>query len=158
MSITEREIEPHIREGIEGSAEEGAELVRVAGDDGPGKVVEAIHAFVSRPPGGEGVDNWTDRALPLGSLWGRQMVRQFGWEWAGVVFHDRGDSKAVGVFSKDRSLAIYPWHFVYGCLENGVPSTILLAFNMLLAGAVPAQEPGAYVNVMDHVRHVVPPG
>jgi len=158
MRVSERGIEPHILEGIEGSAAEGAELVGVSADDPPERVVEAIDAFVSKPPGGAGVDNWTDRALPIGSLWGRQLVRRFGWEWSAVVFHGEGDSKAVGVFSKDRSLAVYPWHFVFGCLENGAPVTILLAFRMLAAGAVPAQTPGGFVNVMERVRHIVPPG
>jgi len=159
MRISEYSVEPHILEGIDGSAVEGASLVGVASDDPPPKIVTAINTFVSKPPRGlpGRVDNWTDRALPLGSLWGQQLVRQFGWEWSGVVFHDHGDTKAIGVFTRDRSLAIYPWHFVFGCLENNATVTILLSFNMLLAGRIPAQGRGEYVNVMDHVHHIVPP-
>lgn len=159
MSISEDSIAPHILEGIEGSAVEGASLAGVAIDDPPVKIIAAINAFVSTPPRGSSgpVDNWTDRALPLGSLWGRQLAHQFGWEWSAVVFHDRGDAKAIGVSNGDRSLIIYPWHFVLGCLENKAPVTILLSFNMLLAGKIPAQKSGGYVNVMDHVGHVVPP-
>jgi hypothetical protein len=159
MSLFDYTVEPHILEGIDGSAVEGASLAGVATDDPPLKIVTAINAFVSKPPRGSSgrVDNWTDRALPLGSLWGQQLVRQFGWEWSGVVFHDRGDTKAIGVLTKDRSLAIYPWHFVFGCLENNAPVTILLSFNMLLANKIPAQNKGEYVNLMDHVHHVIPP-
>lgn len=159
MSISEYTIEPHILAGIDGSAVEGASLTGIAVDDPPLKIVTALNTFVSKPPGRSSgrVDNWTDLALPLGSLWGQQIVRQFGWEWSSVVFHDRGDSKAIGVLSKDRSLAIYPWHFVFGCLENNATVTILLSYNMLLAGKVPAQEQGRYVNLMDHVHHIVPP-
>jgi hypothetical protein len=159
MSISEYSVEPHILDGIEGSADEGASLAGVAIEDPPLKIVTAINKFVSKPPKGPSgrVDNWTDRALPLGSLWGQQLVRQFGWEWSGVVFHDRSDTKAIGVFPKDRSLAIYPWHFVFGCRENNAAVTILLAFNMILAERIPAQDKGEYVNVMDHVHHIVPP-
>jgi hypothetical protein len=159
MIISDYSVEPHILEGIDGSAAEGASLAGAATDDPPLKIVTAVNTSVSRPPGGASgrVDNWTDRALPLGSLWGQQLVRQFGWEWSGVVFHDRGDTKAIGVFTKDRSLAIYPWHFVFGCLENNATVTILLSFNMLLAGRIPAQKKGGYVNLMDHVHHIIPP-
>lgn len=159
MRISEVGVDPQLLVSIDGSAEEGASLVGVAADVAPLKVLTAINTFVSklgRQPSDQ-ADNWTDRALPLGSLWGRQLVRQFGWEWSSVVFHDQGESKAIGVFAKDRSLAVYPWHFVFGCLENGAPVTILLSFNMLLAGKIPVQQEGGYVNLMDHVHHIIPP-
>ncbi|WP_406699855.1 hypothetical protein V5E97_13500 [Singulisphaera sp. Ch08] len=160
MSVSDYTVEPHILAGINDSADEGAALADVTTDDPPLKIVTAINTFVSKPRTRSSghVDNWLDRALPLGSLWGQQMVRQFNWEWSGVVFQGRGDTKAIGVFSKDRSLAIYPWHFVFGCLENNATVTILLSFNMLLAGKIPAQKQGDYVNLMDHVHHIIPPG
>jgi hypothetical protein len=162
MSISEFSVEPHILEGIEGSAVEGADLVGVAVDDPPAEIVAAINAYLSRPREGrekssDPPDNWTDVALPVGSLWGQQMVRKFGWEWAGAVFPDREDFRAIGVFNGDRSLAIYPWHFVLGCVENDATVTILLAFNMLLAGTIPPQGQGERWNVMEHVHHIVPP-
>lgn len=158
MSISEDKIMPNIMEGIEGSAEEGASLVGVATTEPPLRIVTAINAFVSKPPEdlSDQVDNWTDLALPLGSLWGQQLVRQFGWEWSSVVFHDQGGNKAIGVVTKDRSLAVYPWHFVFGCLENNAGVTILLAFNMLLAESIPPQMQGGYVNLMEHVHPLVP--
>ena len=159
MSVSEYTVEPNILTNINGSAVEGASLAGVAVDDPPLEIVTALNAFVAKPPRRPRgrVDNWTDRALPRGRLWGQQLVRQFGWEWSGVVFHDQGDTKAIGVFTEDRSLAIYPWHFVFGCLENNAAVTILLSFNMLLAGKVPAQKSGQYVNLMDHVHHIIPP-
>jgi hypothetical protein len=159
MSITGSSVEPHILASIDGSAGEGASLAGVAVNDPPVKIVAAINAFVSKPPRKRSrkMDNWIDRALPLGSLWGQQMVREFNWEWSNVTFHDHGDSKAIGVSAKDRSLIIFPWHFIFGCLENNATVTILLSFNMLLSGNVPAQESGEFVNVMDHVHHIVPP-
>jgi hypothetical protein len=157
MRITEEQIKPSMLENLEGSAGEGAEMVGIAIDATPLEIVTAVNEYVSKPPKKRRVDNWEERALPLGSLWGCQLVRQFGWEWSGVIFHDQGDSKAFGVFAKDRSLAVYPWHFIFGCLENKAPVTILLSFNMLAAGKVPAQEAKAYVNLMEGVHHIVPP-
>jgi hypothetical protein len=73
------------------------------------------------------------------------------------VFHDRGDAEAVGVFSRDRSLAIYPFHFVFSCLEERAPVTILLAFQILSEGTrVPKLPAGGYENVMDNVHHSPP--
>ena len=97
--------------------------------------------------------------LVLGSLWGQQLVREFSWQWAAVTFHEHDDAKAVGVFSPDRALAIYPFHFIYGCLENGAEVTIMLAFNLLVDGSkVPPLAPGTYENVMDNVHYIVPRG
>ena len=98
-----------------------------------------------------------DPALTLGSLWGQQLVRKLSWQWAGVTFQEHDEAKAVGVFSPDRALAIYPFHFVFGCLENDAPVTIMLAFEMLVEGSrVPELPPNSYENVMDNVHHIVP--
>lgn len=99
-----------------------------------------------------------DPALTLGSLWGQQLVKEFGWSWAGVTFHDHKDTEAIGVFSADRSLAIYPFHFIWGCLENNEPVTIQLAFNILKdASRIPPLPPKGYENVMEHAHHADPP-
>jgi len=157
MNLTESDIAAEMLENIVGAADEGAEMVAVPIDATSLEIVEAVNAFVSAPPPLDDGDNW-DRSLPLGALWGQQLVRQLGWEWSSVTFHDHGDADAVGVFSQDRSLAIYPFHFIFGCLENDAPVTILLAFNMLLEGKIPPQQAKAYVNVMEGVEHIVPPG
>ncbi len=85
------------------------------------------------------------------------MVRQFGWHWADITQHDHNDFKVVAVVSEDRSLAIFPFHYCFGCLENNVTPAVLLAFNMLVAGKVPKLEARGYANLMDGVRHIVPP-
>jgi hypothetical protein len=159
MRLTEEKIEPGTLAAIEGAAVEGAELIGVRADATPLQIVTAVNRFVRNEQKGysERVDNWNDRALPLGSLWGCQLVRQFGWEWAAVIFHEHGDSKAIGVFTKDRSLAVYPWHFIFGCLENNATVTIVLSFNMVAAGGIAAEEAYAYVNLMERVHHIVPP-
>lgn len=155
--VTEEKIPASMLANIEGAASEGAELVGVATDATPLEVVTAINEFVRKPPKKRGVDNWTDRALPVGSLWGCQLAREFAWEWASATLHEHDDLKVTGVFNKDRSLAVYPWHFIFGCLENHAPVTILLSFNMLAAGKIPVQKAKAYVNLMEGVHHIVPP-
>ncbi len=160
MNITEAPIEPNIAELLPGAAKEGADLVGVSVDDQPAEIIQAINDFLAKPPKKRWfrkVDNWNDRAMPLGALWGMQMVRHFDWEWVGVIQHDFDDLKAIGVFDKKRSLGVYPFHFVYGCVQNGAYPTILLAFNMLSAGEIPAFDERAYQNLMDGVQHIVPP-
>jgi hypothetical protein len=159
MRVTEEPIDPDILESLAGAAGEGAELAEVSLGATPAEIVRAINDFVQRQHGEptDDVDNWEDRALPLGSLWGMQLVRQFGWEWANVTLHDHGDVKAMGVFSADRSLAVYPFYFIFGCLEHQATVTILLAFNMLVEGKIPPLPAGGYANVMEGVHHIVPP-
>jgi hypothetical protein len=159
MRVTEEPIDPEILESLAGAAGEAAELARIGVDAAPLEIVTAINDFVrqEQKEPAEDADHWDDRALPLGSLWGLQFVRQFGWQWANVTLHDHGDVKAMGVFSPDRSLAIYPFYFIFGCLENQAPVTILLAFNMLAEGKIPPLPANGYENVMEGVHHIVPP-
>ena len=74
-----------------------------------------------------------------------------------VTFHEHGDSTAPAVLSPDRSLAVYPIHFIMGCLQDStVDTTILLAFNMLYADTVGDTTPGSYFNLMDGVHRIIP--
>ena len=57
---------------IEGAAREGAELVGVQVDTAPLEIVKAVNEFMRKQQrsSDRDLDNWTDRALPLGNLWG----------------------------------------------------------------------------------------
>jgi len=160
MDISEETLDTETMDSILGCADEACELLHVDSvADDPSEIVSKIdqHVFVLQKGNGPIVSEDDDPALLLGSLWAQQMVRQFGWQWAGVTFHDHEDSKAVGVFSPDRSLAIYPFHFIWGCLENEAPVTIELSFNILKdASRVPSLPAKGYENVMDNVHHIVP--
>ena len=69
---------------------------------------------------------------PSGCLWGDQLVARFGWHWAMATFHDHGDTQAPAVISPDHKLAVYPIHFILGCLQDpSVDVTILLSWNLL---------------------------
>jgi hypothetical protein len=70
MRITEHPLAPEILSNLAGSAIEGAALAGVRPDAEPLKMVEAINTFVAKPSKSwfRKVDNWTERALPLGSL------------------------------------------------------------------------------------------
>lgn len=125
-------------------------------------VMAAINTYVTkwqkgeRPP--KNVADLEDSQYTLGAVWGEQLAATFGWEWASVTFHEHGDSGAVGVFSPDRSLAVYPFHFLLGCLQDPrVPVTILLSFNMLAEGKIPRMPAQGYQNLMDGVHHLIPP-
>src|SRR5262249_30203933 len=128
----------------------------------PPTIVKAIDDFAFRWQDGERpptdvVEDGEEARLIMGSLWGEQLVKQFGWQWAKVTFHDYGDTVAFGVFSPDRSLAIYPLEFMLGCLRDpNVDVTVMLSFNTLLAAKVPEAESKSYLNVMDGVHRIVP--
>jgi len=126
----------------------------------PETIIDAINRFLTKPKKGGWlfkVDNWADRALPIGSLWGSAMVREFGWQWAILGQNGHDDSKAMALVNDDRSLAVFPFDYCFGCLENNVTPTVLLAFNMLKADKIPKQEAGSYTNLLDGVQHIVPP-
>ena len=160
MNVSEEPLGGEMLANIRGCAGDAATMLGIDSTElTPEQIVERVDSFVHAWQKGERpeVDDDDDLSVTLGSLWGEQLVHQLGWEWAGVTFHDHDDSRAVGAFSPDRSLAIYPFHFVHGCIETDAPVTILLAFNMLKEGTrVPDLPAGGYENVMDNVHHVVP--
>jgi hypothetical protein len=158
---SEEPIDPSVFVSLEGSAGDGATLVGVSISDDPDSIVAAIDEFVfawqggKRPP--KKVIDPEDAPYALGTLWGQQLVRRFGWDWKMVTFHDHGDSTAPGVLSPDRSLAIYPIHFILGCLQDPtVDATVMLSYNMLKAGHTGEVAAGRYFNFMDGVHRIVP--
>ena len=147
---------------LDSVARDAAKYLKLSFDtDSPDTIVTAVNNCIRKIQKGRGPKFPEDEQvdLLLGCLWGFQLVKELNWEWVNVVFHDHGDSTAVGVVSPSRDLAIYPFHFVYGCIENHATVTVLLAFNMLKDRSrnVPTFPPRSYTNVMDHVHHIVPP-
>ena len=139
----------------------GAKLLGVSADDDPAKIVAAVDAFVfnwqcgDHPPAS--VLDAEDAPFRMGAVWGEQFVRAFDWEWKMVTFHEHDDSTAPAVLSPDRSLAVYPIHFIMGCLQDPtVDTTILIAFNMLAASTIDSTTPGSYFNLMDGVHRIIP--
>ncbi len=159
MNISENPIDAGMLGNIEGCAADAAAMLGLDVNTSEEELVEAVDDFVHAWQKGQRpkVDEDDDLSLTMGSLWGQQLVRKLGWQWAGVTFHDQDDSKAVGVFSPDRSLAIYPFHFVYGCMENDATVTIMLSYDMLVDGTkIPSLPSNGYENVMENVHHLVP--
>jgi hypothetical protein len=145
---------------IRGCARDALAVLGLEPTNTPAALVEAADAFAyrwqkgDRPPA-DVVEDTEQARLFFGSLWGEQLCRQFGWEWARVEFAD--GSATFGVVSADRSLAIYPLDFMLGCMRDpGVDVTVMLSFNMLLAGSVPKMPRRSYTNVMDGVHRIVP--
>lgn len=142
---------------LPGAALEGAALVGCGIGESPSRIINAINSFVALPPKRSifrRVDNWNDRAMPLGALWGTQLVRQFGWQW--IMIDDSGD-RSIGVFDASRSQGVYPFEVVFQCVELSEIPTIELAFNMISEGTLPKFEPQSFTNIMDGIRHIVPP-
>ena len=163
MNVTEEPIPENLLRNIKGCAKDALKVLgsKFAKADAA-TVVAGIDDFAYRwqkgdRPSTKVVEDGEEAHLIFGSLWGEQIVKQFGWEWAKVTFHDYDDSVAFGVFSPDRSLAIYPLEFMLGCLQDpDVDVTVALSFNMLQAGKVPKMKKKSYTNVMEGVNRLVP--
>lgn len=157
--LTEHDIDAELRHNIQSWAADAVALLGLNTTTSADAIIRSIDEFIFDWQKGERpeLDPDQDLSTVLGSLWGEQLVRELGWQWAAVTFRDSPDAKAVGVFSPDRALAIYPFHFVFGCIDDGCPVTISLAFNMLVDGSrIPELPENAYENVMDNVHHIVP--
>jgi len=160
LKITDEPLNDETMGSIRGCAGDALTVLGIDPSANPTTIVEAVDGFAyrwqkgDRPPA-DVVEDTEQARLVFGSLWGEQLCRQFGWEWRKVVFGD--GSVAFGVVSPDRSLAIYPLDFMLGCMQDaGVDVTVMLSFNMLLAGSIPELPSRSYTNVMDVVHRIVP--
>ncbi len=159
MQIERRPIDDEMHQQIHQSCTEAQTLLRLTDTATSEQTVKSVDecVFAQQKAGGLDEEEEAELALKLGSLWGQQLVTNLGWQWATVTFGGDAQAQAVGVFSPDYSLAIYPFHFVLGCLANQAPVTIALAYNMLVDGRrIPTLPAGTFENVMDHVHHTVP--
>jgi hypothetical protein len=159
--ITEKPLSAETVALLPSAGRQGLAAVGLDAAAEPKAVIEAVDQFVfdwqegKRPPADK-LDA-EDAPFALGSLWGEQLVRRFGWEWALMTFHDHGNSVASGVVSPDRALAVYPIHFLMGAMKDaGVDVTIALSYNMLEAGKLGKLHAREYVNLMDVVQRIVP--
>src|SRR3982750_4201850 len=99
-NISEEPIAPKMLVSIQGCAQDAMKLLGLnASTPDPKAIVTAIDAFVydwqkGKRPAPDVLDP-QDAPFVIGSLWGEQLLARFNWQWAGVTFHDHGNSKAV---------------------------------------------------------------
>ncbi|MEW4455943.1 hypothetical protein AB1L30_24965 [Bremerella sp. JC817] len=99
-----------------------------------------------------------DIEILLGCLWASQLIKAMDFAWVEIDFNDEADTKAIGLVSPTRNIAIYPFSFVHSCLTAGVICTIALSYNMLKENGVESYyEPKQYGDLMADVHHIVPP-
>lgn len=142
-------------------AADAAEILDVSLDDSPQSIVAAVNQCVRDIQNGEGpeLDEAEDIVTLLGSLWGNQLVKAFGWRWTNIDLTDRDPPfAAIGVVSPESDKVIYPFNFVALCREKDVVVNILLVFNVLTEKPETATyEPGSCENVMTRIAPIVPP-
>lgn len=157
-SVIETPLVPEHEELICKVIVDALKFLRLPDSAKPQKIVTQIDRHVRKMQQGAAKKPDTERPdIFFGCLWGAQLARELSWEWASLTFFGPDESQAIGVFSKDRALAIYPFNFISDCLTCGRAVTIMLSFEFLQDGTrIPPLAPLGYVNVMDHVQHIVP--
>jgi hypothetical protein len=154
-SISEKPVSPDTRLSIKKCAKSASKVLGIEPRSStPSIIASSIDEFVSewqkgnRP--GDSVLSLDDAPLIIGSLWGEALVSRFKWDWAMIMFHDHNNAIAPAVVSPDRSLAIYPLHYLHGCFTDPAAEVaILQAYNLLKAGSAGDAKPGEYLNLMD---------
>ncbi|MEJ8851792.1 DUF3806 domain-containing protein [Variovorax rhizosphaerae] len=93
-------------------------------------------------------------ARALGTVWGNQMVREFGWEWICVTL---GEEEHFVVAAPDRALVVFAHDYVWKCLEsNDMECNVALSFDLLRAGAIKAPPALTYTSMMPMVKRSKP--
>jgi len=161
MDCSERPASDAILSNLRGCAADGRRLLAPSPLATPAEQVAAADGFVDRWQHGDrpSADAVAAADVPflLGSLWGEAVVAALGWAWVQVVFNRHPDTVATAVVSPDRSLALFPIHFILGCLDDpDVDCTMALSFDLLAGGQLDGFTPGGYANVMDVVHRAIP--
>ena len=119
----------------------------------PAAIVKAAHEYVEaiqrKARSIKSAKERTAMQMELGCAWGEQLRRALGWQWASVKTAN-GQDAGLALISPDCALAHYPFAFVGAHLgAKAKDNTLLLLFNMLVAGKEPAAvKAGSYTTVM----------
>lgn len=129
------------RIALSDSVERAASSRGVPSSASPGTLVHALQEWLRTPPNKVA----DDEARDAGVLWGEQLSRQLGWQWA-IVTMSKG-RPLVGLISPDAAYALDPVTAVREIVAGQRPCNLELLFNMLAAQQLPPSGPGKYVVV-----------
>jgi hypothetical protein len=104
------------------------------------EVVRSIQWALERAPAERTEDEVADLAYDLGVLWGDQVVRAAGWQWAEVVW-DGGSAPAI--VSPNRMHACFPTRFLADAIESPRSRLVTQVFDRIRQGDLPDARPGA---------------
>jgi len=155
--ISEKPVSPDTLLSIKRCAKTGLRILGIEPRASmPSAIVAGVDRFVRQWQKGirpaEAVLSAEDAPMIIGCLWAEALVSRFKWEWSMVRFADAGQIIAPAVLAADRSLVIYPLHFLTCCFADPAADVaILRAYNLLKAGAIPNARPRAYLDLMREV-------
>jgi hypothetical protein len=139
-------VAPELADDLARFVGKGYALLQVDETAPPKTVVEKIHTFIDDVVNGRRAIADPDEEnapLALGVLLGQQFARELGWAWA----HVRLDGWAsIGVIDPEGRWIVTPLATVKDALARKPRgNTVLLGFNMLVAGNAPPSEAGKYL-------------
>ena len=111
------------------------------------KYFKGFYLLVFHPP--------QDIIEEVGTVWGEQLVRAFGWQWQYVVREKQFERAVV---SPDQAFVVFPGNYLGRMLEPPYEDiTLMLMFNMIQAKKLPQVSAGAMEDISDgRLRHIVP--
>lgn len=130
-------IPDEIYAALRGSLAEAHIELEVAFDADPGDLVLAAQVQLKRMFAGPDPIR-RDAAMRLGVLFGEQIVRRCGWAWK----HVNGQ---VAVVAPDAAYAVYPLHYMDALAQDRGEPTLVLFYNMVVAGKLPSPVAGQIV-------------
>ncbi len=150
---THAEVDSAVRSDIDAFIPRGYVRLDVDETAEPAAIVKVAHAYVEaiqrKARSIKSAKERTMMQMELGCAWGEQLRRALGWQWASVKTA-KGQDAGLALISPDCALAHYPFAFVGAHLAaKAKENTLLLLFNMLVAGKEPAAvKAGSYTTVM----------
>ena len=126
---------------IQGSVTEGLDELGLSGQEAPLDIVKKIDAEVVRLRQSTTFtkDEPPEEAAMLGSLWGQQICRAYGWRWGLVYYRAK---TIISVIAPEDTHYVAPLQTVWESLVGASPtSNLTLKFNMLAGKNLPPSKP-----------------
>lgn len=130
-SIVERSLSESERKSLTQNQIEGQKLFKVNKPDEQ-STVNSIKSLVRElQQKALSKEQYQLTALHLGSLWGEQVQKTYGWQWCYLKFPEN-DSELLALVSPDRAYCVLPLNFIWQHFEKPEKEeTVALLFNML---------------------------
>lgn len=103
---------------------------------------------------GDRFDYFTKIAVPLGSLLGETMARDFGWQWVHLAEGEYADPK-LAIVSPDKRFAIYPMQYCLDCIRKDIPPCLELFSNLIASDGFPTLDVDKYGNILASVKRII---
>ena len=126
--------------------------------DSPELIIARIDQYIQELQESDSIpwDAWYEYYAPLGTLWGEQIGRTYGWEWERIWLEEHEGDFVYAIVSPNRSMMVYPFQYIISCVESGRTVAVSQVYRSLGANKRLQELPaGSYTDILSNLAFLV---